>query len=344
MEQITIIQPDDWHCHLRDREYLSRTVTDVAKRFGRAIVMPNLSPAIRQLGQAEAYRQRIIAEIPAGQQFIPLMTLYITENMTVTDLKEAKASGIIYGCKLYPAGATTHSNAGIAHLSRIYPLIAAMQELDLPLLIHGESIDPAVDIFERENHFVDQELVALIKNFPNLRIVLEHISTKNAVDFVRAGPETLAATITAHHLWYNRNALFTGGLHPHYYCMPILKTKVDQQALIEAAISGHSKFFLGTDSAPHPQSQKESACGCAGIYSAHAAIELYTQVFAEHGALDKLEKFASINGPNFYRLPINKQRITLKKISWQVPSTLPFGNTLVIPMQAGEKLNWQLIP
>lgn len=344
MEQITLTRPDDWHCHFRDGELLPRTVNDTAARFGRAIVMPNLAPPIISVAAAQEYRQRILSHLTANTEFTPLMTLYLTEQLTTTTLREAKASGIIFACKLYPAGATTHSAQGVTQLTKIYSLFECMQEIDLPLLIHGEAIDPKVDIFDREQYFIEQDLIPLLQHFPKLRVVLEHISTRTAVDFVRAGSPQLAATITAHHLWFNRNALFAGGIRPHYFCMPILKRNTDQQALISAATSGNAKFFLGTDSAPHPQSRKESACGCAGIYSAHAAIELYAQVFAQHQALDQLEKFASLNGAQFYRLPVNQNKITLKKMPWQIPQQLSFGNTTLIPMLAGETVDWCLSP
>lgn len=342
MEQISITKPDDWHCHLRDGHFLARTVPDTVQRFARAIVMPNLHPPITQVKQALEYRERILSYVPSGASFQPLMTLYLTSDMKTSVISEAKTSGAIVACKLYPSGATTHSAAGVAQLSDIYPLLEQMETLDLPLLIHGESIDPAVDIFDREQRFIEKDLVPLLRRFPALRVVLEHISTREAVDFVRESASPLGATITAHHLWYHRNALLAGGLRPHYYCMPILKRRADQEALINAATSGHPKFFLGTDSAPHSQSQKESACGCAGVYTAHAGIELYTQIFAEHQALEHLEKFASLNGAQFYRLPVNKERITLKKVNWDIPKQLPFGDTQVIPMRAGETLDWSL--
>ncbi len=342
MEQITLIQPDDWHCHLRDGEFLARTVADTAARFQRAIVMPNLSPPITAIQQAQEYRQRILSHLPANSEFTPLMTLYLTEQLSATTLREAKESGVITACKLYPAGATTHSAAGVTQLKKIYHLLECLQEIDLPLLIHGESIDPSVDIFDREARFIEQELVPLLQHFPALRVVLEHISTATAVDFVRESTAPLAATITAHHLWYNRNALFTGGIRPHYYCMPILKHRTDQEALLQAALSGNSKFFLGTDSAPHAQAQKESACGCAGIYSAFSAIELYTQLFMQHQKVSQLEKFASINGPLFYRLPVNTRKITLEKSPWVIPKSLPYGKAQLIPMFAGETLDWQI--
>lgn len=342
MNTLTLIRPDDWHCHFRDDEFLSRTVADAAVRFGRAIAMPNLATPITTVAAARAYRERILAHVPAGYAFAPLMTLYLNETVTPETLQEGRSSEVITACKLYPAGATTHSAAGVARLENIYPLLERMEALDLPLLIHGESVTPGVDIFDREARFIDEELQPLLRRFPALRVVLEHISTRTAVDFVREADAPLAATITAHHLWYNRNALFTGGIHPHYYCMPILKRREDQEALVQAAISGNPRFFLGTDSAPHPQSRKESACGCAGIYTAHAAIEIYAQIFAQHQALDRLENFASIHGAQFYRLPVNRDQIILAQSPWQAPLHLPFGNATLVPMLAGETLDWQI--
>ena len=342
MEKLSLIKPDDWHCHFRDENYLSRTVPDAARQFYRAIAMPNLIPPITTVKQAAEYHQRILEKIPDRAQFMPLMTLYLTEHLSQNELKLAKKSGLITACKLYPAGATTHSAAGITQLTKIYPLLACMQEVDLPLLIHGESINPEVDIFDREERFIEDELIPLLKNFPQLRIVLEHISTATAVQFILDAPPQIAATITPHHLWYNRNFIFKGGLRPHYYCLPILKRRTDQEALLKAATSGHSKFFLGTDSAPHAQAKKESACGCAGVYNAFSAIELYAQIFEQEQALNQLEKFSSINGPKFYGLPINETTITLVKSPWEIPTQLPFGNETVIPMLAGETLNWRL--
>ncbi len=342
MNQISLIYPDDWHCHFRDGDYLKRTVTDTAKRFARAIVMPNLPQPIINVQQALDYRSRIVNHVPEGVDFTPLMTLYLTDNLSTNDILAAKESEIIFACKLYPSGATTHSVAGVKQIRHIYPILESMEKVDLPLLVHGEVTDPEIDIFEREKFFISQELIPIVKYFPRLRIIFEHISTKEAVEFVHEAPPNVGATITAHHLWYNRNALFKGGIRPHYYCLPILKHVVDQQALIRAAISGNPKFFLGTDSAPHTQSQKESKCGCAGIYSAHAALELYAEIFAQYEALDKLEAFASINGPQFYHLPINQRYITLEKSPWSIPDELPFGDSKVIPMLAGETLNWRI--
>ncbi|EKD77053.1 MAG: hypothetical protein ACD_42C00496G0004 [uncultured bacterium] len=339
---ITITQPDDWHCHLRDDLYLKRTVTDSAARFARAIVMPNLKPPITSIDQARDYHDRIVEKIPHGLNFKPLMTLYLTENMSPTIFLDAKKSGIIVAAKYYPAGATTHSAAGITDIQKIFPLLEQMQSCDLPLCIHGESIDKNVDIFDREKLFLGA-LKKVVGNFPTLRIILEHISTKAAVDFILSVPKNIAATITPHHLHYNRNDLFHHGIRPHYFCMPILKRIEDQQALIHAVISGNPKFFVGTDSAPHAQEKKESSCGCAGIYSAHAAIELYAEIFEQNNALDKLENFASRFGAEFYQLPMNKNKITLVKKSWEIPATLSFGETQIVPMKAGEIIKWQLI-
>ena len=342
MNHLTFIYPDDWHCHFRDGDYLSRTVADSANQFARAIVMPNLETPITTVKNARAYRQRIIHQIPNHTDFNPLMTLYLTENMHADTIREAKGIDFIVACKLYPAGATTLSDKGVRDLNKIYPILEIMQQEDLILLIHGESIDPKIDIFDREAVFIEQHLIPLLKHFPKLRVVLEHISTKTAVEFVKDGPENLAATITAHHLLFNRNAIFKGGIRPHYYCLPIFKRNEDQQALIQAATSGHAKFFLGTDSAPHPQDQKESHCGCAGIYTAHAAMSFYAHVFEQQNALSQLEKFASINGAQFYQLPLNTKKIKLIKKPWQVPSTLSFGSQQLIPLLAGETLDWQI--
>lgn len=339
---IELIAPDDWHCHLRDEKYLKRTVFDVTARFQRAIIMPNLTPPITTIDQAEQYRQRICQHIPKENNFSPLMTLYLTESMPVETITAAKRSGFIVGAKLYPAGATTHSSAGIHQLHTIYPLLAEMEKQNLVLMIHGESIAQDIDIFDREAHFIHHQLTQLLTDFPKLRIVLEHISTETAVDFVKNGPPSLAATITPHHLLLNRNDLLLNKLHPHYYCLPILKRASDQRALINAAISGDPKFFLGTDSAPHAKKNKESSCGCAGIYSSHAAIELYTEIFDHHNALSQLEKFASINGPTFYQLPINSKKITLKQSPWQVSEYFEFGDEQLVPLRAGKKVMWQI--
>jgi dihydroorotase len=342
MQSLSIPYPDDWHCHLRDQSVLSRTVADTAHRFRRAIVMPNLLPPITSVAAAQAYLDRIKQHIPSGNLFQPLMTLYLTNDISPTEIVAAKNSGIIFACKLYPAGATTHSDHGISLIDSIFPALETMQEIGLPLLIHGETTDPETDIFERESAFIDQVLSPLIEKFPKLRIVLEHISTQYAVDFIKQAPSHVAATITPHHLMINRNDLLVGGIHPHYYCLPIVKRASDQKALIKAVISGNPKFFLGTDSAPHTSSKKESACGCAGIYSAHAAVELYTQLFDKYDALDKLSGFASEFGAQFYRLPINTDRMTLIKKTWDVSETLAFGENTLIPFHAGKTLQWQI--
>ncbi|QHG92263.1 dihydroorotase [Coxiella endosymbiont of Amblyomma sculptum] len=343
MKTITIIQPDDWHCHLRDQSYLKRTVTDAALRFRRVVVMPNLVPPVTTVAQAKAYCKRIKQHISNQSTFTPLMTLYLTDTLEPKEIRAAKKSNFIIACKLYPAGATTHSQFGIVALQKIYPLIEVLQSVDLPLLIHGESIDPSVDIFDREAVFIEQELIPLIKSFPNLRIVLEHISTKTAVDFVsETALSTLAATITPHHCLFNRNHLLKDGLHAHYYCLPLLKTRTDQFALIKAAISGNPKFFLGTDSAPHSRTEKESLYGAAGIYNTPIAIEIYTELFERCNALEKLEGFSSRFGAQFYGLPLNTKKITLVKKPWQVVQFLSFGSDIVIPLLAGKTLNWRI--
>lgn len=337
----TICKPDDMHVHLRDGVYLQHTVPDVARHFARAIVMPNLKPPVTTLAQMEEYRQRILAAVPAGIYFQPLMTLYLTDDMSPALLQQASKQRTIAAVKLYPAGATTNSQAGVTNLQQLYPVFETMQRENIPLLIHGEINDASVDIFDREKVFLGT-LATLIKQFPELRIVLEHITTRDAVQFVTAASDNVAATITVHHLLLNRNHLLAGGIRPHYYCLPVLKRHEDQQALLAAATSGNKKFFLGTDSAPHAQSTKENACGCAGIYSAHAAIELYAQVFDSVGCLDKLEAFASHHGADFYRLPRNAATITLQKKPWRVAETLPFGNETLVPLLAGEEIAWSL--
>ncbi len=342
MEKLTIIQPDDCHLHLRDDNFLQRTVTDAALRFGRAVIMPNLKPPVTTVALAAAYRERILAARPQGSQFEPLMTLYLTDHTDIDEIKRAKSSGFIIACKLYPAGATTHSAAGVTNIEKIYSVLAVMEEVDLPLLIHGEVTDVKTDIFDREAKFIEQQLIPLISRFPKLRIVLEHVSTKIGVEWIKATPNRVAATITAHHLLFNRNDLLAGGLRPHLYCLPILKTSHDQQALINAAISGNPKFFLGTDSAPHAKSHKECACASAGIYTGHAGIELYTEFFAQHHALDKLENFASRFGAEFYQLPLNTRKITLQKESWSVPPSLTFGDEELIPLRANEMITWKV--
>jgi dihydroorotase len=342
MNKITFIAPDDWHCHFRDDNFLARTVKDTASRFQRAIIMPNLVPPINTVIAAKAYRQRIEQHIPAENPFKPLMTLYLTDDMTAEEICNGKTSGEIAACKLYPAGATTHSAAGVSNLKGIYPLLETMQSVDLPLLIHGEVVNPEIDVFDREAVFIDTLLAPLVKDFPNLRIVLEHISTKRAVEFVSESPSNVAATITPQHISISRNDLLVGGIRPHLYCLPIVKKQIDKEALVKAATSGNPKFFLGTDSAPHSQSSKESHCGCAGIYTSHAAIEIYASLFEQHNSLDKLEGFASQFGPRFYHLPENKTTITLIKKPWKIPGTLSFGDTTLVPFLAEQTVNWQI--
>lgn len=341
MQEITIIQPDDWHCHFRDGEFLLRTVSDCAQRFKRSVIMPNLIPPVTSLGIAENYLTRIQKNIPKDKIFEALMTLYLTDNTSREDIFAAKNSGIVVAAKLYPAGATTHSAAGVTNIKQIYPALAAMQECGLILCVHGEVVGD-VDIFEREGLFIDQTLSALLRDFPKLKIVLEHISTKKAVEFVKNAPANLGATITPHHLLLNRNDLLAGGIKPHYYCLPILKTREDQAALISAATSGNPKFFLGTDSAPHAKNKKEHCCGCAGIYSSNNALEIYAEIFEKNNALDKLENFAAVFGAQFYGFPINQNTITLVKKPWRVPNELSFGNEVVVPLMAGEELEWQI--
>lgn len=340
---ITITQPDDWHLHLRDNEVLQRTVTDTARCFKRAIVMPNLRPPVTNVEQAAAYRQRILDARPEGVGFEPLMTLYLTDNTKAEDIVAAKQAGFIKAVKLYPAGATTNSDAGVTDITKCYKTLEAMQQADMPLLLHGEVTHKETDIFDREKVFIDEKLIPLLRDFPELKIVFEHITTKDAADFVSQASNFVAATITPHHLLLNRNDMLVGGIRPHHFCLPILKRNTHQQALIAAATSSNPKFFLGTDSAPHARHTKENACGCAGIYSAHAAIELYAEVFDRHECLDKLEGFASFYGANFYGLPRNTQQITLEKSDWQVPETLAFANETLVPMRAGETIHWKLI-
>ena len=343
VKRLTLIRPDDWHLHLRDGAMMAAVLPDTARRFARAIVMPNLQPPITTVDLAHAYRDRILAALPADMRFDPLMTLYLTDNMPVSEIAKAKNSGFVQAVKYYPAGATTHSEHGVTDLKRAYSVLAAMEKQDLPLLMHGEVIDPSVDVFDREAVFINRHLMPLTRDFPGLRMVLEHITTRAAVEFVRQAPNTVAATITAHHLLLNRNALFEGGLQAHHYCLPLLKRETQRAALVAAATSGNPKFFLGTDSAPHPRQAKESACGCAGIYTAHAAIELYAEIFERAGALDRLEAFASFHGPDFYRLPRNRDTLTLEQQSWTVPEELHFGKDTVVPLRAGEMITWRVV-
>jgi dihydroorotase len=338
---LTLTRPDDWHLHLRDGAPMADVLPHTARQFGRAIVMPNLRPPVTTMVQALAYRERIVAATPAGCNFTPLMTLYLTDLLPSGEIRRAKAAGLV-ACKLYPAGATTNSDAGVTDIRKTYPTLEAMQREGLPLLVHGEVTDPAVDVFDREAVFIERVMGPLRRDFPELKIVFEHITTREAAQYVtQAGPDT-AATITAHHLLYNRNAIFMGGLRPHYYCLPVLKREVHRQALVEAATSGSDRFFLGTDSAPHASRMKEaSVCG-AGCYTAFSALELYAEAFDAAGALDRLEAFASFNGPAFYGLPRNSGTVTLREEAWTVPETVPFGDAQLKPLRGGESLNWKL--
>ncbi len=344
MTHLTITRPDDWHLHLRDGEVLASVLPDTARRFARAVVMPNLHPPVTTTEQASAYRERILSALPAGLSFQPLMTLFLTEKTTPSEIASARRSGFVHALKYYPAHATTNSHGGIGDIKNSYPVFAAMEECGLPLLMHGEVTDRHVDVFDREAVFIERHLDPLVRAFPALRIVLEHITTSAAVAFVSAAPATVAATITAHHLLLNRNALFDGGLRPHHYCLPLLKREVHRQALVTAATSGNPKFFLGTDSAPHLRQAKESACGCAGIYTAHAAIELYAEAFEQADALNRLEAFASFHGPDFYQLPRNLDTITLEKRPWSVPEELQLGDGRCVPLRAGGVIAWQVVP
>jgi len=341
-DELTLSRPDDWHLHLRDGEELRAVVGFTAQRFARAIVMPNLQPPVVTVEHARAYRRRILDALPGGSAFQPLMTLYLTEQTSPAEVDAARASGLISGIKLYPAGATTHSQAGVRSVERVYPVLERMQALGLPLLVHGEVTDPSVDIFDRETVFIDRVLDPLLKRFAALKVVFEHITTRTAVQFVTATQQRLGATLTPQHLLLNRSALFAGGLRPHHYCLPVLKTEHDREALIAAATSGDPRFFLGTDSAPHARPAKEAACGCAGIFSAHAAIELYAEAFEAAGALQRLEGFASDFGADFYGLPRNIGKIKLKREEWRVPQALPFGREQLVPLRAGEPVNWRL--
>lgn len=342
MQRLTITRPDDWHLHLRDGEVLETVLPDTARRFARAIVMPNLKPPVVTTADALAYRERILAALPEGMTFEPLMTLYLTEATSPEEIVRAHDSGLVQAVKYYPAGATTNAASGVRDPRRCYPVFEEMQRQDVPLLLHGESIDPSVDVFDREAVFIEQTLTPLVRDFPELRIVLEHITTRAAVDFVTAASPNVGATITVHHLLMNRNAMFQGGIRPHHYCLPVLKREQHRQALVTAATGGNPKFFLGTDSAPHPRHAKESACGCAGMYTAHAAIELYAEVFEAAGALDRLEAFASFHGPDFYRLPRNREQLALEKVDWTVPEEVPFGRAPGVPLRAGETVHWRL--
>ena len=342
MNQLTITKPDDWHLHLRDGEALRAVLAHSAKRFARAIIMPNLRPPIVSPQSALAYRERISAALPSGARFEPLMTLFLTQDITPEQVRSAKGSGAVYAIKYYPAGATTHSERGVTDLRQCFKSLEVMAETGLPLLVHGEVTDAQVDVFDREKAFLEDTLGPLVQRLPELKIVLEHISTADAVQFVLAAPANVAATITAHHLLLNRNALFHGGLRPHHYCLPVLKREKHRQALLEAIASGHPKFFLGTDSAPHARGAKEAQCGCAGVYTAHAAIELYAEAFETAGALGQLEAFASFHGADFYGLPRNSEQLTLVRREWTVPDELPYGADTLVPLRAGERMRWSL--
>jgi dihydroorotase len=342
MNTLTLRRPDDWHVHLRDGAALAAVVKFTAQRFGRAIVMPNLKPAVTTAAAARAYRDRIMAALPTGTRFEPLLTLYLTDATAPDEIDRAKAGGFVHGVKLYPAGATTHSGEGVTDISRTYRVLARMQELGMPLLVHGETANPDVDVFDRETHFMEAQLRPLIERFPALRVVFEHITTADAVEFVAAARPGVAATITPQHLLHNRNAIFTGGIRPHYYCLPILKRERDRQALLGAATGGNPRFFLGTDSAPHERAAKQSACGCAGMFTAHAALELYAEAFESAGRLDRLEAFAGHFGADFYGLPRHEDKITLIKESWMPPESYDFGDGALVPYRAGEPVAWRL--
>jgi len=351
MDSLTITRPDDWHLHLRDGAAMADVLPYTAQQFARAIVMPNLKPPVTTTAAAQAYRERIVAALPAGLRFEPLMTLYLTDNTPAEEIRRAKASGVVHGVKLYPAGATTHSDSGVTSLARCTAALAEMEKVDLPLLIHGEVTHRHVDVFDRERFFIDEQLIPLRRDFPALRVVFEHITTREAADYVAAAAGRIGATITAHHLLYNRTRLFADaegrtGMRPHFYCLPVLKRETHRQALLAAAtgrLGRAERFFLGTDSAPHPRGEKESACGCAGCFTAASAIELYATAFEEAGALDRLEAFASFHGPDFYGLPRNAERIVIARRDWQPPSELKFGDTTVVPLAAGETLAWQMV-
>jgi dihydroorotase len=342
MKTLTLRRPDDWHVHLRDGAALGAVAKFTAQRFGRAIVMPNLKPAITTADMARAYRERILAALPAGMKFEPLMTLYLTDATAPDEIDRAQATGFVHGVKLYPAGATTHSDAGVTDITKVYGVLARMEEIGMPLLVHGETPRPDVDVFDRETDFIDSVMQPLVNRFGRLKVVFEHITTARAVEFVSGARAGVAATITPQHLLHNRNAIFTGGIRPHYFCWPILKRESDRRALLDAATGGNPRFFLGTDSAPHERSTKESACGCAGMFTAHAAIELYAEVFESAGRLDRLEAFASHFGADFYGLPRHDERITLVKESWVPPEVYDFGNGALVPYRGGESIAWRL--
>lgn len=342
MKEITIIKPDDWHLHLRDHEKMEAVVNDTARQFSRAIIMPNLVPPVTTCTQALAYRERILDAVIPTNSFDPLMTLYLTDSISVDEIKLAAESPFIHAAKLYPAGATTNSDAGVSHIDKIMHVLEAMQKYDFPLLVHGEETSKNIDIFDREKVFIDNTLIKIRQRFPELRIVFEHITTSDAVDYVLSENDKTAATITAHHLLINRNDLFKGGMNPHHYCLPVVKRERHRLALLAAATQNPGKFFAGTDSAPHPQNAKESACGCAGIYTAHAAVELYAEAFEQADDFTHFEVFMSISGPSFYQLPVNSNHITLVRKQWTVPESLTFGDQTLIPFKAGQNISWTL--
>jgi len=343
MQTLTLTRPDDWHLHLRDGALMASVLPDTARQFARAIVMPNLRPPVTSTALALEYRARILAALPVGMKFEPLMTLYLTDNTAASEIRLAKASGAVHAVKLYPAGATTNSDAGVTDLRNTYAALEAMQEGGMPLLVHGEVTRADIDIFDREAVFIERVMQPLLRDLPGLRVVFEHITTLEAAQFVAAAPANIAATLTPQHLLYNRNAMLAGGIRPHFYCLPILKRETHRAALVQAATSGNPKFFLGTDSAPHAQHTKENACGCAGCYTAHSAIELYAEAFEAAGALDRLEAFASFYGADYYGLPRNTDTVTLRREAWQVPDSIGFGENRLVPLRAGETMKWKLL-
>jgi dihydroorotase len=342
-DTISLIRPDDWHLHLRDGAAMASVLPHTARQFARAIVMPNLKPPVTTAADASAYRERILAALPDGMRFEPLMTLYLTDNTPPDEIRRAQDTGFIHAVKLYPAGATTNSAAGVTDLRKCYKTLEVMQEVDMPLLVHGEVTDIDIDLFDREAVFIERVMRPLRRDFPELKIVFEHITTKDAAEYVAEAEGPIAATITAHHLLYNRNEIFKGGINPHYYCLPVLKREVHRLALMTAATSGDERFFLGTDSAPHAVHAKESSCGCAGCYTALHAMELYATAFEQAGALDKLEAFASLNGPNFYGLPVNEGTVTLKRETWTIPPTVALGEQQLVPLDAGGQIGWKMV-
>lgn len=343
IDSLTLTRPDDWHLHVRDGAALTTVVPHTARVFGRAIIMPNLRPPVTTVEQALAYRQRILAAVPAGNGFEPLMTLYLTDHADPQEIRKARESGQVHAAKLYPAGATTHSASGVTAIENILPALEAMEHHDLPLLVHGEVTDPKVDVFDREAVFIERQLAPLIERFQGLRVVLEHVTTRQGIEFVQQAPARVAATLTAHHLLYNRNALFHGGVRPHLFCLPVLKREEHRQALLAAATSGNPKFFLGTDSAPHARKGKETACGCAGIYTAHGALELYAEAFEQAGALNRLEGFAAFHGADFYGLERNSDKVTLERRAYPVAESYPYPDGGLIPLRAGETIVWSVM-